>query len=449
MAIFTQTIRNYAKSSSKGERSFLSCSSDPQNRVVDLWTSEDGSGRQKWVLVPVIPHAPNTYTVTVSGGRGNGWGVLSVTQDGSVDLFAKDDGSGRQRWYFENLDGRNFRISIAGGRGLANPSKNVLTLDASSGEIRLAERSDAKDGTQTWICEESTPPRPPSPDSKFFVGGAFEATQRDLAFDPAGWPSVAPKVGYWAHPMGVAVAKDGGWLPQLLSRFGKKEFAYEMDLLAWSDGTNPIQTNTPSCWGDWIQQADASFQCAFYAPWVAGDRLANQLDDTRNRYAQIRGKMDASGYANNGYFFYAPPCPESIANADALLNSKREGVCYVEYVTKAAGLKGICIDFPGNLYLAQTYPAQFPAGSADKCRALAKQAHDAAKKLGVPFVWCFNGGEDASIVASALDAAKKNGIIPDVAAIDNFAEATRRGTPETDQRSVAGQALAALKWFGM
>lgn len=436
MATFTQTIKS-------SKNAFISCSSDSNNRTVDIWTKDDESGRQRWVLTPASPPQPHTYTVTSSGGRG-GATFLSASADGSVvDLWTSNDGSGRQVWTFTPISGRTFEISIAGGKGLTSPKKNVLTLDAKTGKLRLSERSASREN-QTWTCEDASPPKP---DTVAYVGGAFEATQRDLAFEPTKWSTVAPKVGAWCHPMGVGVAKDGGWLPQLLSRFGKKRFVYEMDLLAWSDGTNPLQTNTPSCWADWIRQADPSFQCDFYCPWVAGDRLADQLDDTRNRYAQIRGKMDAAGYPGKGYFFYAPPCPESISRADELLASKREGVCHVEYVVKTAELRGVCIDFPGHLYMASAYPAIFPAGSADKCRALAKQAFDVSKKLGIPFVWCFNGAEDGATVKAALDAAKKNGIVPDVVGIDNFADASRRGTPETDAKSVTGQALAALKWL--
>jgi hypothetical protein len=450
MTTFTQTIKSVEASKKAGARAFLSCSYDDANRTVDLWVSDDASGRQRWVLAPVVPHAPNAYVVTVSGGRG-GAKVLSASADGVVDLWAQNDYSGRQVWEFAPISGRTFEISIAGGKGLNAPASKFLTLDPKTGILRLAPRASASAArdAQRWICEDAAPPAPPSGSAKVFLGGAFETGVRDLAFSPAGWPAVAPKTAFWLHPMSVGVAKDGGWLPTLLSRFGKKEFAYEMDLLAWSDGTNPIQTSQPSFWGDLVIQADPSYVCRFYCPWVAGDRLANQLDDTRNRYAQIRGKMDAAGYRGKGYFFYAPPCPESIMNADALLNNRREGMCYVEYVTRAAELKGICIDFPGNLYLASQYPASFPAGSADKCRALAKQAHDVARKLGLPFAWCFNGGESGQVIAAALDSAKRNGIVPDVISIDNFADPNRRGTPESDDNSISGQTLAALKWLGL
>ena len=114
--------------------------------------------------------------------------------------------------------------------------------------------------------------------------------------------------------MGVGAAKDAGYLPMLLSRFGVKQFVYEMDLLAWSDGTNPVQTNTPECWATWIREADPSMQCLLYAPWVEGNRVVDATDDTVNRYAQIRGKMDATGYAGKGYFFTAPPSPASIGS---------------------------------------------------------------------------------------------------------------------------------------
>lgn len=283
-----------------------------------------------------------------------------------------------------------------------------------------------------------------------FVGGAFFATQNDLTNDPAGWTTVAPHVGYHLHPMGMAEIMNRGQLPTLLSRFGKKSFAYEMDLLAWSDGTNPLQTNTPQVWGDWLRQNNSSFQCEFYAPWVAGDRLANLLDDTTNRFIQIRQKMDVTGYPNRGYFFYAPPCPESIMNADTLLNAtKNGGMPYVEYVVRTAGLKGIVIDFPAGLWLSKNFPSNFPPNSGDKCRLLAKQAHDICRRMSIPFVWCFNGSDAAPLVIKALDSIKDAGMTINTILVDNFSSVPERGTPESDPSSVTGQALVALKWYNV
>lgn len=449
MTSFTVTIQTCTDA-------FLSCSADPASRAVDTWKADDKSGRQRWLLTP-SGAGPNSYVVTASGGRGSGPVVLGAAPDSTgVDLRTSDDGSGRQRWLFSPVSApgetRIFTISIEAG--LQRKNAKFLTFDAASGKFGLRARASASKapkvaGAQLFrVLEVAAPTPTPAPAGKapVYVGGAFAATQHDLAHDPAGWRTVAPRAGYWLHPMGMAVAKDGGWLPLLLSRFGVKKFVYEQDLLAWSDGTNPLQTNTPQCWADWLRQADPAFQCEFYAPWVAGDRLANLLDDTTNRYAQIRQRMDAAGYANRGYFFYAPPCPESILSADTLLNARRNGLCHVEHVVRTAGLRGIAIDFPAGLWLSAAFPANFPPGSADKCRALARQAHDVARRCGVPFVWVLNGAD--ACVPQALASIRAAGLWADVFAVDNFAAAARRGTPESDPNSAAGQALAVLRALG-
>jgi hypothetical protein len=63
----------------------------------------------------------------------------------------------------------------------------------------------------------------------------------------------------------------------------------------------------------------------------------------------------------------------------------RSGVTYVEYVVSTAKLTGIVLDFPAGLYTATEYPAQFPPGTAEVCRALAKQAWDVSVKLGIRY----------------------------------------------------------------
>ncbi|KAJ8090384.1 hypothetical protein PM082_018980 [Marasmius tenuissimus] len=69
--------------------------------TTDLYTKDDGSGRQRWVLTPV-QGASNTYTIRVAGGRDSSCGVFLSTgarcEDTYIDLFTKDDGSGRQQW---------------------------------------------------------------------------------------------------------------------------------------------------------------------------------------------------------------------------------------------------------------------------------------------------------------------------------------------------------------
>jgi hypothetical protein len=82
------------------QRVFLSCTSD--GNKVDLWNKDDGSGRQRWQFVPLNSNIPNYYQIKVVGGVEGGRVFLSCTEDGNkVDLWNKDDGSGRQRWQLQ------------------------------------------------------------------------------------------------------------------------------------------------------------------------------------------------------------------------------------------------------------------------------------------------------------------------------------------------------------
>ncbi|POZ60231.1 hypothetical protein [Chromobacterium alticapitis] len=80
-----------------GGRKYLSCTEDGSK--VDLWEVDDGSGRQRWNFVPLNSNIPSYFNIKVVGGVNSGRVYLSCTADGAkVDLWATDDGSGRQRW---------------------------------------------------------------------------------------------------------------------------------------------------------------------------------------------------------------------------------------------------------------------------------------------------------------------------------------------------------------
>jgi hypothetical protein len=419
---------------------FLSCAASATDYSVGTSQKDDGSGLQRWLLTPV---GPDTYAVTSVGHPGAVKNLSCAASGGKVDLYVKDDKSGRQRWTFLRVADGVFTVSVE--KGLASPASKFLTFSG-DGKVTVGGRKAKGAGAANQQFAVTSVGPPPAPrDGGVFIGGAFDATQRSLAAQPDLWPTVAPKAGFWAHPMGVGAAKDAGYLPMLLSRFGVKKFVYEMDLLAWSDGTNPIQTNDPACWATWIREADPSFQCSFYAPWVEGNRVVDVTDDTVNRYAQIRGKMDATGYPGKGYFFTAPPSPDSIMAMDRLLSVKRNGMPIVEYVIRTAVLKGVALDFPAGLWLAPAFGPQFPPGSADKCRAFAKACFDITRKMGIPYVQVFNGSD--SSVAEALGSMKAAGIVPDMVGIDNFADPSRSGVPESDKKSVSGQGKSAMAWL--
>lgn len=85
------------------DRKFLSCSSDGAR--VDLWSVDDGSGRQRWEIFPIDNSpTPDTYMIKVCEGVASDRRYLSCTPDGKkVDLFPGDDGSGRQRWQIQGV----------------------------------------------------------------------------------------------------------------------------------------------------------------------------------------------------------------------------------------------------------------------------------------------------------------------------------------------------------
>lgn len=81
---------------------------------VDLYSHDDGSNNQRWMLFP-ISNSSYYHVLNLGAyyaGQANCW--LSVTADGTnVDLYTHDDGSGRQRWYF--YDAPLNTIKVEGG----------------------------------------------------------------------------------------------------------------------------------------------------------------------------------------------------------------------------------------------------------------------------------------------------------------------------------------------
>ncbi|KAK7035760.1 ricin B-type lectin domain-containing protein [Favolaschia claudopus] len=84
--------------------------------LVDLFGSDDGSGRQHFKFIPVSG-LTNVYNIQVTGGRDGCNTFLSTASCGSntVDLFNTDDGSGRQRWMV-SPSGSGFNIQSFSGR---------------------------------------------------------------------------------------------------------------------------------------------------------------------------------------------------------------------------------------------------------------------------------------------------------------------------------------------
>ncbi|KAJ7481270.1 hypothetical protein B0H11DRAFT_2023319 [Mycena galericulata] len=100
-----------------GCQQYLSCQSCGGDTITDLYGVDDGSGRQRWILTPV-PGAPNnTYTIQVAGGRDASCGTFLSTGaqcgDTYVDLYTSDDGSGRQEWTLAPVPGAGGSLPLA------------------------------------------------------------------------------------------------------------------------------------------------------------------------------------------------------------------------------------------------------------------------------------------------------------------------------------------------
>lgn len=204
MVVFTETVRSEKRIQSTGSRSFLSCSSDPKNSTVDLWTSNDGSGRQVWVLTPAT--SPNSYVVSAKGGRGNGPNLLSASQDGKrVGLYAKNDGSGRQVWDIKQVSGNTFEVSISGGKGLSKPSARVLTLNDSTpgGSLFLDvpyKSTEAKRALQLWRFDGAS-----------IVPSGGRIVHTNFTIDNPTGASVSSTAGTFSNPISsVGKAADPG-----------------------------------------------------------------------------------------------------------------------------------------------------------------------------------------------------------------------------------------------
>jgi len=117
---------------------FLSCT---DWGLVDLYSENDGSGRQTWVFHAV---QKNTFNILVSGGTNEGATFLSCTAAGLVDLYDKDDGSGRQRWTLEKVSPGVYNIVVFGGVD----DRKFLSCTA-KGKVDLWKEDDGS-GRQRW-----------------------------------------------------------------------------------------------------------------------------------------------------------------------------------------------------------------------------------------------------------------------------------------------------------
>ncbi len=155
------------------DRKYLSAGLD--GNYVDLFSSDDGSGRQRWVIEApahsffILGGKPKWVHIRVAGGTPPKRTLLSVSSDGEIaDLFGKDDDSGRQKWIIEPQPGGYVHIRILDG---TPADRKFLSVDPSGASIDLTDSDDGS-GRQRWIIDppmpatavsqSSPPPAPPA-----------------------------------------------------------------------------------------------------------------------------------------------------------------------------------------------------------------------------------------------------------------------------------------------
>lgn len=133
-------------------RCLLSCNTD--GSVVDLWSSDDGSGRQRWQFVPVEGE-DNLYNIIVSDGVASDRKYLSCTMDGAkVDLWSEDDGSGRQRWHVTRVRNsptcNTYLIKVSEG---VSSNRRYLSCTMDGTKVDLWSGDDDS-GRQRWQLQK-------------------------------------------------------------------------------------------------------------------------------------------------------------------------------------------------------------------------------------------------------------------------------------------------------
>jgi hypothetical protein len=127
-------------------KSLLSCKND--GTVVDLWDTDDQSGRQRWQFIPVNG-IECVYNIRVFNGVNSNRTYLSSNYDGSkVDLWSEDDGSGRQRWRITNIPHTATNlIQVYNG---VSSNRKYLSCSSDGSKVDLWSEDDGS-GRQRWV----------------------------------------------------------------------------------------------------------------------------------------------------------------------------------------------------------------------------------------------------------------------------------------------------------
>jgi YVTN family beta-propeller protein len=197
----------------QSNRSLLSCT--PEGHV-DLFNTDDGSGRQKWEFsLALMSPSREEFHITVSGGVNGDLKFLSCTSDGgAVNLSSRDDGSGRQRWRFvpvkDSEISQYHNIVVADEKSVSS-DRVYLSCRADGTLVDLYNRDDGS-GRQRWQTQPLYQPKT-SVQSNLpcyaYIASCSSEYGSVSVIDTATDKVVGERIAMAGGPVGVAVTPDG------------------------------------------------------------------------------------------------------------------------------------------------------------------------------------------------------------------------------------------------
>jgi len=121
---------------------YLSCRPDG---YVEVFSTDDGSGRQRWQFTAKGGREVIVYNIKITRGTHPGEEYLSCRADGFVDLYSVDDFSGRQQWILQHERHGYYTIRVYGGTWAG---KTFLSARP-DGSVELSSRDD-RSARQLW-----------------------------------------------------------------------------------------------------------------------------------------------------------------------------------------------------------------------------------------------------------------------------------------------------------
>jgi hypothetical protein len=144
-----------------GDRYLLSAGTDSDFEAFFLASTDDGSGRQRWKLVPVAGGPSDTFNIL---GVGRDGGPVYITWADNMVMFADvEDGTDGPRWQFIPTEDSSFLIKAVPVPGVSSVDHPYMSCSADGTRVDMYSQDDGS-GRQRWYVTADTgrvpPPRP-------------------------------------------------------------------------------------------------------------------------------------------------------------------------------------------------------------------------------------------------------------------------------------------------